>query len=109
MYQWKVGNQEHVAKHSVTQEEAEYVIDHARPPFPREIGDQERLVWGQTQAGRYLQVIFIYLEDDEVDYESMTLAERLRFTDGEEVMMVIHARDLTRDQKSQYRNLKGRQ
>jgi hypothetical protein len=108
MYQWRIGNREHLAKHSVTEEEAEYVIGHARAPFPRAIEDQKRIVWGRTQAGRYLQVIFIYLEDDEVDYESLTFAERLRFTDGEEVMMVIHARDLTPDQKSQYRNLKGR-
>jgi hypothetical protein len=108
IYQWPIRSREHIAKHSVNEQEAEYVIDHARPPFPRGIEDLKQLVWGRTEAGRYLQVIFVYLEDDEVDLDIMTPLERLRFADGEEVILVIHARDLTADQKAQYRKVKGR-
>lgn len=108
IYQWAARNREHIARHSVSEEEAQYVVQHASSPFPRGIEDSKQLVWGQTQVGRYLQVIFVYLEDEEVDFEALTPLERLRFDDGEDVALVIHARDLTADQKGQYRKLKGR-
>jgi uncharacterized DUF497 family protein len=106
IYQWNAWNLEHIGKHGVKPVEAEYVVDHARTPFPRGIGRDKQLVWGKTESGRYLQVIFVYLSDDHVDFSSLSPLERLRFESGEdEVGLIIHARDMTADQKRQYRRL----
>jgi uncharacterized DUF497 family protein len=67
IYQWTEWNREHIGEHNVRSHEAQYVVDRARPPFPREVEDEKQLVWGQTESGRYLQVIFVYLSDEEVD------------------------------------------
>jgi hypothetical protein len=37
-FYWDEWNVAHVAKHDVTRDEAEHVVRHAKPPFPREIG-----------------------------------------------------------------------
>jgi hypothetical protein len=85
------------------------VIDNALPPFPREIEDEKHLVWGQSVSGRYLQVIFVYLADDEIDLASLSPVDRLSFLAGEEeVGVVVHARDLTTREKRQYRRLRRR-
>ena len=52
-------NRDKVADHGVQPDEAEFVIDHARRPYPMKIDDEKRLVWGQTPAGRCLQVIYL--------------------------------------------------
>ena len=77
-YRWNEWNIEHLDRHGVSAAEAEYVIDHAKPPYPEYIGDGKWRVWGQTAAGRYVQVIFI-IEDD--------------------VYYVIHARGLSDSEK----------
>jgi len=53
VFLWNRANREHIGKHGVTQEEAEYVVRHARSPFPRAIGDGKFLCWGQTRDGVY--------------------------------------------------------
>lgn len=104
IYQWNQWNFDHIAKHNVNPHEAEYVLDHARPPFPRETDDEKQLVWGQTDRGRYLQVVFVYLSDEAVDFKSLTPVDRLRFEAGDDqVVFVIHAMDLTPAQKRSYR------
>lgn len=103
IYQWITRNREHIAKHGVQPHEAQYVVEHARSPFPREIETDKLLVWGRAESGRYLQVIFVYLSDEEVDFGELSPLDRLRFERGEEVAMVIHARDMTQDQKRQFR------
>lgn len=82
-FRWNNWNRDKVAKHGVLPEEAEYVVDSARKPFPRKIGDERRLVCGPTAAGRLLQVIFLFDEDDTV--------------------FVIHARPLTETEKRRLR------
>ena len=59
-FRWNEWNLEKLAKHGVSREEVEYVVCDAQPPFPRRIEDEKIMVWGQTWAGRYLQVIYIY-------------------------------------------------
>lgn len=51
-------------------------------------------------------MIFVYRSDDEVDYESLSLADLLAVEAGEgPVVYVIHAMDLTANMKRQYRKL----
>ena len=69
--------------HHVAPAEAEEVVRRARRPYPRKIGDEKTLVCGQTEAGRYLQVVYLIDEDDAV--------------------FVIHAMELTGARKRNYR------
>ena len=59
-FRWNADNVDHLADHGVSPEEAEQVMRHARPPYPRAIQDGKFVVWGQTHEGVYLQVIFIF-------------------------------------------------
>jgi len=104
IFSWNRANILHIAKHAVNQAEAEEVIRRARPPWPTKSEDGKRLVWGQTIAGRYLQVIFFYPQDEDVDVESLSLTDLIAWSDGEErVVYVIHARDLEDHEKKQFR------
>lgn len=76
-------NVEHVGEHGLGPDEAEYVVNHARPPYPRYEGDGRYRVLGQSAAGRYLQVVFIF--------------------DPPGVVYIIHARPLTEHEKRRMR------
>ena len=84
-FRWNDWNEEHVAKHGVSPEEAQRVIETARSPFPRMIEEDKRLVWGRGKGGRLLQVIFFIGEDDFV--------------------YTIHARPLTEKEKGRFRRI----
>ncbi|HSI37378.1 MAG: hypothetical protein ACAI43_03120 [Phycisphaerae bacterium] len=94
---WNVG---HIAKHGVTAAEAEWVVNNARPPFPKEHGDDKYLVRGQTQTGEYVQVIYLFEAEAHVDYQEIDLAT---YDPDAENVYVIHARPLTRDEKRNFR------
>jgi uncharacterized DUF497 family protein len=57
---WIDWNRDKVAGHGVGSEEAEYVVLAARTPYPQRGLEGRWVVWGQTAAGRYLQVVYIY-------------------------------------------------
>lgn len=40
-FRWNAWNEEHVASHGVSPEEAEAVVESARTPFPRKIDDDK--------------------------------------------------------------------
>lgn len=82
-YRWNDWNKEHIAEHGMTAPDAEYVVDHARAPYPKTIGDGKRLVIGQTSNGRYAQVIYVFDDDG--------------------TAFVIHCRPLTDVEKRRYR------
>lgn len=82
-FRWNEWNLEKCAKHGVSREEAEYLVNHARAPHPRRTGDQKILVKGQSEVGRYLQVIYLLERDD--------------------VVFVIHARSLHENEKRRLR------
>jgi len=104
IFSWNRWNIDHIDRHGVGPSEAEYVVTHARSPFPRKIDDAKWLVWGQTPTGRYLQVIFIHPPDDEIDIDSLTLAGLIAYSGGEaRVTYVIHAMDMDESQKGQLR------
>ena len=81
-FRWIDWNVEKVERHGVAPEEAEYVVNHARRPFPEQRGEKF-FVAGPTLAGRWLEVI--YLQDDAY------------------TMFVIHARPLTDSERKRYR------
>ncbi len=82
-FRWNQWNVDHIAKHGVSPEEAEYVVDHARRPFPRYHGTGKYLVRGQSEAGRWLQVIYVF--------------------DPPAIVFVIHARPLKGSEKRSVR------
>jgi uncharacterized DUF497 family protein len=76
VFRWNAWNVDHVARHGVTTSEAESVVSHGRGA--RREGDRY-VVRGQTGAGRWLQVAYIF--------------------DPPGVVYVIHARPLTDREK----------
>lgn len=89
----------------LTPAEARYVVEHARTPFPEfHQGNERWRVRGQTQDGRWLQVVFTFPKDGHVDPESLEPHELIEFSENRaKVVRVIHARDLTDDEKRQTR------
>jgi hypothetical protein len=78
-FRWNEWNVEHIDTHGVAPPEAEYVINRARRPFPRDMGDGKYLVRGQSESGQWLQAIYVF--------------------DPPGVVYVIHARPLTDAEK----------
>ena len=82
-FRWNDWNIEHIARHGISPEEAEYVILHARRPYPQAREDDKWRVVGRGHGGRWLQVIFVI--------------------DLEDTIFVIHARTLTEREKRRER------
>ena len=82
-FRWNEWNIEHVGRHGVTPEVAEEVVQAARSPYPRRIGEDKLLVWGTSAQGEMLQVVFVLDEDGRI--------------------YVLHARALTDREKRRYR------
>src|SRR5829696_996043 len=104
IFSWNNWNVRHIARHGVTPDEAEEIIRGARPPFPRETGEDKFAVWGQTSEGRYLQVVFVRPADDELDPQSLDLPDLIEYSEGRaDVVYVIHAMELDDKKKRRYR------
>ena len=59
-FEWDKRNEQHLLKeHSVSPEEAEEIFK--TEPYFRRGRDGTRYVYGQTEAGRYLFVVYLYL------------------------------------------------
>ena len=101
---WDDWNRGHIAKHRVTVAEAEWVLKHAIPPFPRDVGDRKWVIRGVTREGRFLQVIYALRNDEDLDFLGMTFADMLAL-EGQSppYPYVVHARDLTDNEKRQLR------
>jgi uncharacterized DUF497 family protein len=82
-FRWNDRNVEHLGKHGISATEAQFIVNHARRPFPEMIGEGKRYVAGQTANGRYVQVIYV-IDPDGTAY-------------------VIHARPLNAADKRKYR------
>ena len=57
---WNTENIDHIARHGIQPDEAEYIVESAKPPYPQMIGQDKRLVVGRLADGRYVQVIYSY-------------------------------------------------
>jgi len=84
LFRWNGWNRHHIAEHGIFVEDAEFLVRHARRPYPRRMGQGKFLVRGQTATGLYIQVMYIF--------------------DPEDVRDVIHARPLTDRDKWQLRD-----
>ena len=82
VFRWNEWNEDHIGRHGVLPEEAEYLVNNAMPPYPENVGYGKWLVRGQAPDGRYIQVVFV-IEDD--------------------CYYVIHPRGLTDTEKRQLR------
>lgn len=78
---WDEVNIEHIADHGVEPYEAEEAIDNR--PFIVRAGEGKHIAYGQTDAGRYLVVVF-----------ALKSEQRVR---------VVTARDMTQAEKSKLR------
>lgn len=85
-FRWNDHNEDHIAKHGVTPQEAEFVVEHPARGFPRREANGKYRAWGQSGSGRYLQVIYVFSPPG--------------------VVYVIHARDLGDDEKRRLRRRK---
>jgi hypothetical protein len=90
-------NRDHIARHGITPEEAESVVRGAENPFPQTIEEDKLVVWGTTELGRHLQVIYLLKTPDAVSYESLAVEEWMSIEAGEVAVVtrVIHAMELT--------------
>jgi uncharacterized DUF497 family protein len=76
---WDETNIEHIANHGVEPYEAEEVIDD--DPFIAKAGKEKYVAYGQTDAGRYLLVVFAPKSKQQlrvITARDMTTAERKR-------------------------------
>ena len=105
IFAWDAGNREHIARHGVTPTEATYVVENAASPFPQELGDGKRRVWGATAGRRWLQVIYVLKEQNEVAFESVAPLDWVMLEEmpDAKIARVIHAMDMTPDMKRQLR------
>ena len=69
---WNIGK---VEGHGLTIEGVERVVNDARRPYPKPLGNEKWLVIGSTSGGKFIQVIYLVDDDD--------------------MLFVIHARPLT--------------
>jgi len=82
-FRWNDWNREHATRHGVTEEEAEMVVEQARPPYPEDLGHDKWIVCGRGSGGRFLQAVYVI--------------------DPDGTFYVIHARPLTDTEKRRYR------
>ncbi len=111
IFLWSWRNVEHIGKHDVEPDEAEYVAKAAKRPYPEATGDEKWGVWGDTAAGRLLQVIFLRVRIEDVqpeEYQQLELHERAALEDGDVAVRIIHAHDLTESEKRRLRRRKRR-
>jgi len=87
----------------VTPLEAEFVVENVEPPWPDQKGEDKLLVWGPTEAGRLLQVIFVLKVPEEIEFESLTIEEWADLGEDDKIVYVVHAVDLTPAMKRLYR------
>jgi uncharacterized DUF497 family protein len=66
-------NREHVAKHGVRYHDAEFVIENARPPYPKKIEEGKFIVYGKDGQGRTLEVVFAFKHAEEIAHGSLRL------------------------------------
>jgi hypothetical protein len=95
IFLWSWRNEEHIGKLHVEMGEAEHVVRHAVAPYPRADADGKWLVWGATEHGRFLQIIFVLVSFEDVhahEFQRLELHTRAALEDGEQAVRIIYAR-----------------
>ena len=93
---WDDWNEGHVGKHDIDPDEAEFVVRHAKRPYPRRTSSVKWLVKGRTRAGRLIQVIYVMRDARQIDIETLSLPEKVALEGNELAIYIIHARSLRR-------------
>lgn len=108
VFAWDDWNSEHVTKHGSNATSAQYVVEHAEDPFPREIGDGKFLVWGRTAASDYLEVIFVFKIPEELEFAALQLLDWAALIDypGTIAIYICHAMPMKAKQLRQFRKLR---
>ena len=98
-------NRQHVSKHGVQQADAEFVVEHAKPPYPQRIEEGKFIVYGPDRAGRILEVAFAFRASDEIDFESLDMLqlEELSQRENAFAVYIIHAMPIEGRRKKRYR------
>ena len=86
-------NREHVTKHGVMLHDAKFVIDNARPPYPKKIEEGKFIVYGKDRHGRMLEVVFALKRAEEIGHNSLDFlqAEELTQRANTVGVYIIHA------------------
>ena len=63
-FRWNESNLDHATKHGVTTDEAEHVVRFASRPYPRRHKKGTWIVVGRGNSNRWVQVIFVYDDED---------------------------------------------
>lgn len=105
IFAWDDKNRDHIAEHNVSPGEAEDVVRGATAPFPRSIDGRKFMIWGQTRAGRYLQVIIVFKMPEQVSFHELTAEQWMEIDSLEtgQIIRVIHAMDLPDKKKQKLR------
>jgi uncharacterized DUF497 family protein len=74
-FRWIDWNVQKMESHGLVVREVEHVVNNARRPYPKPIGNEKWIVIGATSSGRMIQVIYL--------------------VDNDGSLFVIHARPLT--------------
>jgi uncharacterized DUF497 family protein len=82
-FRWIAWNIEKVERHGLSVLDVEHVVNNARRPYPKPIGNDKWLVIGPIRSGTIIQVIYMIDVDD--------------------VLFVIHARPLTFKERRRHR------
>jgi hypothetical protein len=93
-FYWDDNNTQHLEKHQVEPLEAEYVVRHAKHPYPRGRGPDKLLVRGRTLGGRRLQVVWVRRYAEDIELGLLAPIDRVALLEGEPAVYIIHARDL---------------
>jgi uncharacterized DUF497 family protein len=105
IFLWDDFNRAHATKHGVKKEDAEFVVEHASPPYPRRKEKGKLLVWGADRAGRIVEVIYAMKTAEEIEFESIDPMQLADVADQENVVgvYIIHAMPLDGRRLKQYR------
>jgi len=80
-FHWIAWNIDKVEGHGLTAGDIEFVVNGARRPYPKPIGNEKWLVVGATRDGRVIQVIYVVDKDDRlfvIHGRPLTVKERRR-------------------------------
>jgi hypothetical protein len=105
IFLWDDYNREHTTRHGVRREDAEYVVENATPPYPKEIGGDKHVVMGQRPGEPVIEVVFAYKTSAEIDFGSIDPLDIGEVLQKENIVAVyvIHAMRLTGRRLKQYR------
>jgi hypothetical protein len=109
VYAWDDWNSEHVKKHGSNAKDAKHIIEHAEPPFPRELGNDKYVVWGRTASGGYLEIIFAFKVPENLAFDDLDVLDWSTIIDypGTVVIYICHAMPMKRKQLRQYRKIRS--